>query len=296
VELEAVQAFALVVELGSFSAAARRQGVPPSTVSRQVARLEGDLGVQLLHRTTRRIQLTEAGALLYDRVVPALEALHDAATAAADHHEAAAGLIRITAPEDLGTLFVADLVVEFCARWPDVRVEALLTSRTVDLVAEGVDLALRAGRLADSTLVARLVLRADLQLFASAEYIARRGQPATVQDLTSHDCVVFRPEGGRGQWDLEGPDGRAVVEVGGPVSGDLFSFVHAAVLAGAGIGLAPWFLFRDDLASGRAVRVLPDHAQRGNRAYLVYPSSRHLPHRVALLRDFLVERLTHLES
>jgi DNA-binding transcriptional LysR family regulator len=170
-------------------------------------------------------------------------------------------------------------------------VDALLTGRVVDLVAEGVDFALRAGVIRDSSLVARKLGRPDIALFATPAYLARKGTPKKVAELASHDCVLFRGERGRAKWAMVGPDGEETVEVGGPVGGDDFSFVQRIVLEGVGIGLLPSFLCSDAVAAGALVRLLPKLVGRGAPFHLVYPSARYLPARAAAFRDFVLAAL-----
>jgi DNA-binding transcriptional LysR family regulator len=290
--LNEIAVFARVVELGSFTRAAEQLGVPKSTVSRAVARLEDRLGVRLLQRSTRALRLTEAGAAYHERIAAALRLIEDAEGEASHLQGAPRGTLRITAPYDVGAGVLAAIVARFTARYPEVRVDAVLTGRVVDLIAEGFDLAIRGGRLRDSSLIARNLGTVENRLFAAPAYLEARGQPASPEALRDHACVLFRPQNGTARWRLTGPAGAAEVEVSGPVGADDYSFIRAAVCAGAGIGLLPWFLCADDVAAGRLVRVLPRHEQTGASLYIVYPPTDHLPQRVAVFRDFLVENLT----
>lgn len=282
--------FVRVVERGSFTAAAAVLGVPKSTVSRAVAKLEDDLGVALLRRTTRAVTLTDAGHAYFERVKGAITMLDEAGTLARDAGGEAKGVVRLTAPVDAAALVLAPMLARFNRAHKGISVELLLTSRRVDLVQEGVDLALRAGRLLDSSLVARKFGTASAGLFASKAYLARRGAPKKVTDLAKHDCVAFRPQGDR-EWRLTGPRGEERVEVSCPLVADDLMFVRAAVVEGAGIGLVPSYLFSEDVRRGRVVRVLPAYSLREATLSIVYPASKYMPTRVALLRDFLVEEL-----
>jgi DNA-binding transcriptional LysR family regulator len=204
------------------------------------------------------------------------------------------GPLRITAPNDLGTLLLADVVTRFAQRYPDVQVEMVLTARTVDLVGEGIDLAVRAGVLRDSSLVAKKIADTELRLFASPAYLAKRGTPRSVSDLASHDCVLFRAKNGRARWTLECRAEKTSVEVSGGVSGDDFAFLVQAAAGGAGIGLLPRFTAESELRAGRLQRVLPTHAASSGAIYVVHASSKHVPRKVAAFRDFLVESLRSL--
>lgn len=292
--LNEIAVFARVVELGSFTRAAEQLGVPKSSVSRAVARLEERLGVRLLARSTRTLRLTDAGIAYHQRITAALGLIDDAEHEVAHLQDAPRGLLRITAPYDAGVGFLAEITARFTARHPGVHVETVLTSRTVDLIAEGFDLALRAGQLRDSSLIARKLGAVESRLFAAPAYLEARGTPDTPADLGRHACLLFRGQNGKARWRLDGPAGAVQVEVAGPIGADDLSFVRAAALAGGGIALLPWFLCADDVAAGRLVRVLPAYEQTGAAIYVVHPPGEHLPRRVAVFRDFLIKSLTPL--
>jgi len=288
IDLGLVPAFVEVVRQGSFTKAAAELGLPKSTVSRRVSRLEEELAVQLLLRTTRQLRLTEAGERFYARVAPVVERVEEAARALAEEREEPHGLLRISIPPDFERL--PELVTTFVARYPRVRVEVSAAARFVDLVAEGYDLAIRGGQLRDSSLIARRLSGVEMQLFASHDYVARRGAPASVEALADHDFVVFRPQHGASALTLNGPDGVERVEVTGPVAADDLLFIRGAVLAGAGIGILPRYIFGEDRE--RVVRVLPSHCVAQSAAlHLVYPAARHVPARVRAFRDHVLESL-----
>jgi DNA-binding transcriptional LysR family regulator len=291
IDLNDVATFVRLAEGGGFTAAARALGVPKSTVSRALARLERQLGVRLVHRTSRALALTDAGRAYYERVHDAVAGVEHATADVVDMGTEPRGTIRVTAPIDLGEMLLAEVIAQFLEKYPQVRFEVSLTSRVVDLVAEGFDLAIRASALGDSSLVARKLGHADLGLFASTEYLKRRGKPTTVADLASHDFVRFRAfEQGR-PIVLRGPGGAEHrVELRGPVAADDLLFVHRLISLGEGIGLFPlffaactWQMEREGL-----VRVLPDWTMRGGDIHVVVPSARHEPRRVKLFRDFLL--------
>lgn len=290
-DLERLSVFVAVADTASFSLAAKKLGVPKSTVSRRIARLEQDLGVALLHRTTRHVALTTAGRGLYDRAAPALRALREAAGDLPEQDDEPAGLVRLTAPVDAGTLFLADVLARFVRRHPRVRLDVHLTNRVVDLVGEGFDLALRAshGRMRDSTLVFRRVAMAISRLFAAPAYLANRGTPRSPADLAGHDWVVFRPAP-RGLR-LEGPGEVFPVTPSGPIVCDDFFFLREALVGGAGIAFASELLVAEDVEAGRLVRVLPAWGIPSGTLSLVWPATRHLPRKVAALRDFVLESL-----
>jgi DNA-binding transcriptional LysR family regulator len=294
-DLNRVSAFVRVVQDGSFTAAAKALGLPKSSVSRSIAQLEQDLGIRLLHRTTRQLHLTDAGAAFYERVSRALGDIDEATLAASDTHAELRGAVRITAPVDIGVWALAPLVARFVRKHPQIRVELLLTGRTVDLVAEGVDLAVRAGPLRDSSLIARRIGELQAFAYASPRYLARRGAPQTMKELAQHDCVLFRATNGRATWEFETAEGKKEsVAVTGPLACDDMSFVRKAVMSGAGIGVIPAFLCARAVQSGRLVRVLDDLVLNGAVLHLAYPSARFVPQRVVVLRDFFLRELAKL--
>jgi len=291
-DLNDVALFTRVVERGSFTQAARAAGLPKSSVTRSIARLERELGVRLIQRTTRQRGVTDAGRELYERVRTAVGALEEAADAVRDLGTEPRGVVRVTAPVDVAMVGLAEALVAFHAKHPGIHVELLLASRFVDLVAENIDLAIRAGHLADSSLVARRAGSTRMALFASHAYLEQRGTPRKVTDLASHDCVLFRGRGGKATWPLMCTRGKprfVPIEVTGPVSADDMAFYVRAVTAGLGIGLLPVFL---GIRERTLQRVLADHAFQGTPLHVVLPSSAFVPARVALVRDFLVGFLT----
>lgn len=250
------------------------------------------MGVRLLHRTTRTLRVTEQGADLLQRITPALVTLRDAVREVEASEHAPRGRLRVTTPTDIGISFLAELIGDFSRRYPEVSVDLSLTQRVVDLVAEGFDLAIRAGELRDSSLVVRRLGGTDAQLFAAPGYLERRGAPRALGDLNEHDLVLFRPVHGRTRWVLGSGARELTLDVRGRIGCDDFSFVRAAVVAGAGIGLAPRLICARDEADGRLVRVLPRFTGRLGSLHLVYPSARHIPAKVAVFRDFLLERFS----
>jgi DNA-binding transcriptional LysR family regulator len=291
VDLNRVAAFARVVETGSFTAAASALGVRKSSVSRSVAALEADLGIRLLQRTTRRLSLTEAGHAYYDRARDALAGLDEAREAVSSLGTEPRGLVRFTAPVDLADE-LAPITGQFLREHPRVRVEALLTGRYVDLVKEGFDLAVRAGVLADSSLLARKLGDSDLGLFASPDYLEGRGRPRRVADLAHHDCILYRAGGGKATWRLQGRHGEERVSVQGRVDADELTFVRGMLLAGSGIGFVPVYLFAPLVESGQLERVLPQYAHHGSAIHIVWPSRRFEPAAVSLFRDAIASSLS----
>lgn len=289
IDLNDLAAFIRVADAGSFSRAARAAGVPTSTMSRAVQRLEEALGVGLLQRTTRKVALTREGAFLREQSAGALGALSSATKAVIDLQDQPQGLLRIAAPPDLGHVLFAELLADFSERYPAVHVEVELSARLVDLVGESFDVALRAGSLRDSSLVARKLTELAGFLVASPAYAQRLGLPAAPAELARHECVLFRARDGQATWRLCSKRGAAAVAVHGGISADDFGLVQALALAGAGVAMVPWILCREDLRAGRLVRVLPEWELRGGALFLVTPPGRHVPAKVAVFREMAVE-------
>lgn len=289
-DLNAVETFVQVVDSGSFSAAARHLRVPKSTVSRRIARLEGELDVRLLQRTTRRMRPTPEGQRFYDRVSRAIGDMNVAAADVRDDAEEPRGLVRITAPTDLATTILPPILTALIERYPKLRLDVDSSGRLVDLVAEGFDLAMRAGKLEDSSLIARHLTDAEVWVLASPTTIERHGNPALPADLASLPCVRFRGAGEPVELHLCHHSGRtADVTVDGPLGGGDMAFVRHTALVGGGFAALPSLSVWQDVECGRLVRVLPDWSVRLGRLHLVYPSSRQLPARVRAVRDFVLE-------
>lgn len=285
-DLNLLTLFVEVAKTASFTTAGSRLGLPRSSVSRSIAQLEADLGVQLFNRTTRKVSLSTAGAALYERVGPQLQELRRALGSLPEREEEPSGELLITAPTDIGVTFLPEAIAAFRLRYPAVTIDARLTPRRVDIVAEGFDLALRVSLkpLSDSSLVARKLSELEMALYASPSYLARRGHVRTPDDTQDHDWVYFRSA-------LPPPPFPKMMRRSG-MTGDDLLFVHAALRAGLGIGLLPSFLAREDVASGHLVQLLPRHFVRTGTLYFVYPKGHTVPRKVTAFRNFLLEYLT----
>lgn len=292
VDFSLVPSFVEVVRQGSFTAAAKALDLPKSTVSRHVTRLEASLGVALLVRTTRRSRLTADGERFYARVAPALERIEEAARAVTEQQDEPRGHLRISVPADHEQLPLS--VASFVARYPEITVEVNVTGERVDLVKDGFDLAIRAGRLRDSSLVARRLATPEFQLFAHERYLAERGTPRAIEDLADHEVILFRPQNGVCRLSMIGPDGPREVDVRGHIWTDDLMFVRGAVAAGAGIGLVPGASFGSDHPFVQ--RLLADHCVPSGAVYIVYPGAAHIPAKVRAFRDHLLETLPWNET
>jgi DNA-binding transcriptional LysR family regulator len=291
-EITAIQAFVQVVRANGFSAAGRQLGVPRSTLSRQLQRLEAELGVRLVERTTRSFSLTEVGRAYFERCTRALDALESANEQAREAASRPRGLLRITAPIDIARHLVAPMLSEFRHRYPDVELALETSQRRVDLIAEGYDLALRGGeRLDDSRLVARKLLTHVFALFASPAYLEARGVPDAVAELSEHDLIGFAPQGHALPWKLAGPDGPVELTPSSWLRANDMGFLQAAVEAGAGIGLVDVGIIADALRAGRVRRVLPAYSMHGGALYAIHPSARRVPLKLRVFLRMLAHSL-----
>ena len=290
IDLGLLTSFVAVADGGSFSIAARRLEIPKSSVSRQVARLEKQLNVRLLHRTTRHVALTTAGKALYEKTAPNVAQLTAALGSLPEREETPSGLLRVTAAVDFGTYVLADIVSRFLVRYPEVQVEMHLDNAAVDLVKEGLDVAIRMAPrvMKDSTLTARRLCDLSMALYASADYLARRGTPRTPEDLAQHEFVVFRPVR---ELLLESEGSKVTIEPRGRLRCDEMAFAREAVKNGGGVGQLPTFLAESEVLAGRLVRVLPRWSIATGSVWFVSPTAKQQPRKVSAFRDFLAESL-----
>jgi len=297
-DLNDVAIFVQVVRCGSFAEAARRLGVPPNTLSRRVQQLEAQLGTRLMQRSTRHLTLTSAGQVFLERCSGAVEGLMDAGEELLAVNQEPSGLVRVAAPADFFDFFAMEWLTEFLAAHPKVRVDFVLSDGRADLIADRIDVALRGGILEDSSLFARKVLDAGTDsLVASPAYVARRGVPATLQDLAGHDCLVFGHPSGKATWRVAGPDGaQAEVQVSGRFSGNTAQALRKAALAGLGIALLPSTLTQRDLRAGLLVPVLPEYHRLGHGVHMVYPSRRYLPLAVSAFIDLVISKMGAMQE
>lgn len=293
VDLNALRMFVAVADAASFSAAARRLNLPKWSVSRRLSQLEAAMGVPLLHRTTRRVVLSPAGAALHERVATLIASLEQAALESPDQLGEPTGEVRISAPNYLGSAFLADAVTKFTARYPRVHCDLYLHSQPLDFAVGGFDIALRAApeRMKDSSLIARPACPIYAKLFASPEYLEANGVPRVPDDLSSHRWVAHR---GLPTLQLESKNSSATFRPQGRICCDDIFFVREAVRSGAGIGVIPTFLVAKDLERGRLVTVLPQYHSLSTYIYLIRPGTREVPRRVRVFSDFLLGYLeTH---
>jgi DNA-binding transcriptional LysR family regulator len=289
IKLEDMKLFAGVAALRSFTAAARELGIPKQTLSRRVAALEQALGVRLLHRTTRRLHLSEVGAAYAERCAEVSRMAEEANRSVTEAGEVPKGTLRVTADPVFGEAFLGAVITEFARRWPEVQVEVVLTRRRVDLVEEGFDVAFRVGRVEDAALVATRLGPARVRYCASPRYLARQGAPKTPEDLASHACIVVITEGGPVRWPFQIGNRDRLVPVSGRLRFNSFALAHAAALAGLGIAIFPEFVCAEDVRRKRLAPVLEDCVGEVGAVWLVHPRQRYLSARVRAFVE-LVDR------
>jgi molybdate transport repressor ModE-like protein len=290
-DLNDVALFVQVVRAGSIAAAARRIGMPANSASRRIQQLEQQLGLRLMQRSTRKLTLTDAGATFYARCADQVEALSEAAQELSEDGQVPSGKVRVAATADFFNIFRMELIVEFLAAHPKVRLEFVLSDERADLIEEGIDVAIRAGKVLEPTLVARRVGAGRVTLVASPAYLGARGMPESVQALASHDCVTLPSSSGHTMWRLDGPEGASQTQVSGRFSANTAQAMLEAVLAGLGIGLLPAVITSPHVSTGRLIEVLPDHSVEGIEVYLVYLSRRQLPRAVSAFIEFIVAKM-----
>ena len=290
-QLEDMQMFACVMEQGSFTAAADSLGLSKQLVSRRVAALEERLGVRLLNRSTRRLSATALGQAYLERVQRILQEVAEAEQLIVTQRSSPRGALRLSAPVSFGIQHLSPLLPGFLLRYPEVSVELDLSDRTIDLLAEGFDMAVRIGALADSSLIASPLMPLGMVTCASPAYLAARGVPQTPAELAGHECVLYGHSAAV-EWPFRLAGRLQRVAVKGRYRVNNGELVRDAAIAGLGIARLPTFIVEDALASGKLVAVLDAFQLPGNTAWAVYPQHRQASLLVRLLIDYLREALS----
>jgi LysR family transcriptional regulator for bpeEF and oprC len=286
--LDAMRLFVRLVECGSFSAVGREEGIGQPAVSKQIAALERHLGAQLVLRNSRNVTITEAGLTLYEAARRLIDEFDAVESSVGERQQSPRGLVRVSTAPGHGRLCVTPLLAEFFRRYPQVSVEISVSERPVDLVAEGIDIAIRHGHLLDSSLTARKWSVTELVLVASPGYLAAHGTPAQLSDLDQHSCIVFARGRERYPWRFHrGQHAVSYLPRGSLLTGDA-EHVRAAVLSGLGVAQAPRWLLDDALRAGQAVLLLPAWQPEPLPLNIVYAAGRRVPMRVRVLIDYLL--------
>jgi DNA-binding transcriptional LysR family regulator len=272
-DLNSISVFVKIVEAGSFSGAARLLEMPTTTVSARFAALEKSLGVSLIQRTTRKLFVTEAGRRYFERCASAMRELDAGEIEASASRKNPQGLLRITAPSDISHILLPNIVDTYLRKYPEVRVQLVITNRNVDLIGEGIDLAIRAGAKKDSTLIARHFIELSANIWASPDYLRREGPLKRPEDLSAREFVAF---GAIKSVLLKKGNKTVQVPVAGRIRADDFETVKSLLLLGAGIGWLPDFLAADALNSGRLTPALAGwRTVSAGQAHFVYPSQKY---------------------
>ncbi|UZK71119.1 LysR family transcriptional regulator [Sphingomonas sp. S1-29] len=295
-DLEAWAIFAAVVEQRSFSGAATAIGVSKATVSKAITRLEARLGTSLFHRSSRKLTLTDSGKALAERAQRIVEEGHAAEEAAREAATAPAGLVRVAAPMTFGVRHVAPAIADFLLANPAIQIDLTLSDTRIDIIAAGIDVALRIADLPDSSLRARRLASVRGHIVAAPAYLARAGTPAHPAQLAEHACFTYtnRPNP---TWQFEGPNGEvAAIRPSGPLAADSGDAMLPALRAGLGIARLPDFIVDDDLAAGSLVTILPEWAGQPIGLHLLTPPGARRPARVETLIAFFADRFRNLAA
>jgi len=292
-EIGAIPVFVAVAENQGFAAAARKLGITKSAVSKRMGALEAHLGVQLFHRSTRSISLTEAGETYLEHAVHALGYAQEAEDAVAALQGEPVGHLKLSVPMSFGQLHVAPAIGEFLKMYPSLSVELSMDDRFIDLVDSGMDLAIRAGTLPDSALIAKKLTPIHSVIVASPDYLEQFGIPQTPQDLLEHDCLHYSYSRDPLEWKFLGRDGAVTVRTKGRFQVNNSEALCTTIIDGLGIGRLPTFIAGAHLAAGRLQRVLPDFPMPEQALFAVFPERRHIPTKVRAFVDFFASHVGH---
>ncbi|MBF9002909.1 LysR family transcriptional regulator [Vibrio nitrifigilis] len=282
--------FVAVVECGSFSRAAEKLNLTKSAVSKRINHLEDELGIRLIQRTTRHISLTEAGERYYEHVSKALNFAQQGVDAVAELQGEPKGKLRITAPMSFGVRHVAPFITEFLAQYPHIELDLQLEDRMVDMVAEGYDLAIRIGHLADSNLIAKRLTDCHSVLCASPEYLKNHKVPEQPSDLMAHNCIKYTYFRGGNDWTFLREQQEFKVLPKGNMTVNNSEAIRRTLLSGLGIGQLPTFIVGKDIQAEKLVSIMNHYDLPKHAVYAVYPQRKHLPQKVRLFVDFIAKQ------
>jgi DNA-binding transcriptional LysR family regulator len=282
-----LEIFARVAAAGNMSAAGREMGLSPAVVSKRISHMEERLGARLFQRTTRQLKLTETGQGFFERIRVILQDIEEAEAYVSQVNAKASGTLRVTAPTGFCRMHIAPYLASFLEQHPELNVEMLLTDSIVDIVGEGIDLAIRIAELDDSSLVARRLASCRHVICASPNYLALHGTPKTLNHLTKHNCLSTSHHA---IWRLLGPEGEVSVKVSGNLRSNSSDVINEAVLSGLGIALRPTWNVAEDLKTGRLRVVLPDYRESERVGiHAIYPCRQFVPAKLRVFVDFLAQ-------
>ncbi|WP_434529217.1 LysR family transcriptional regulator [Vibrio sp. K4] len=294
-QLSAMRAFVRVVQTGSFSATGREMNTSQTTISKKVAALEKKIGVKLLARSSRDHALTPAGAKYYQTCVDILGELDEAEAEARSEVASPQGTIRISAPVAFGRILLAPIMAEFFQRYPDIKVDLQLSDQHTDLISDGIDVAIRAKQLEDSTLIARHLFDNPMLVLAAPSYLQQHGEPKTPEDLKQHNCLVYSRMKDINVWSFTKQNQKHAVAVNGNFQSDNGDVLLEVALTGMGIVILPIWMAEHHLKEGRLTQLMNDYTGQNLPFNAVYLQSRYTPLKVRCLIDYLKEKLPNGE-
>ena len=289
--LLSMSVFRRVVETGNFSEVARELELSQPTVSKHVAALENRLNVKLLNRSTRSLSLTDVGKHYYDRCVHILDELHETESTLCNQQSQPTGTLRINTPVTFGELNIVPHLWQFLLEYPDLKIDLIMDDHYVDLVKEGVDMAIRVGPMTDSSLISRKIGDSPRVAVASPDYLAANGEPGTLQDLKAHNCIVYMLLTTLNEWHFTGPHGKETVRVNGRFSVNNPRTIRQAVLAGQGIAITPMWLIHESIEAGEVKVILDQYTPTPLEIHAVYPDRRFVPAKVSCFIDYIRTKL-----
>ncbi|WP_444897155.1 LysR family transcriptional regulator [Microbulbifer sp. SSSA005] len=287
--IAAIPIFVTVAETGGFSPAAKLLGISKSAVSKRVTQLELQLGVKLLHRTTRKLSLTEAGEHFYEHARVAYKSAKDAQDAVMQLQGEPRGRLRINAPMSFGRLHLAPLIPVFMKRYPEISIDMVLDDKVVDLVGEGFDIAIRGGDLPDTSLIARKLAPLKSVLCASPAYLKEFGEPTELEQLSAHNCLIFTYSRDVKEWGFIKDNHLHTIEVKGNYQVNNSEALREALLQGVGIGRLPTFVAGPDIEAGKLIPLFEEYQMPAKSIYAVFPERQFMPAKVRAFIDFAIE-------
>jgi len=288
-----MQLFVRVVEEGSFSAAARFLGRTPSSVSRQISQLEGELSTRLFNRTTRKQSLTEAGEIYFRHAQRIVADIDEARLAVNRLTDTPSGNLHITVVEDFAVAYIAPILPEFLKQYPEVHIRLSISPGNMDLIESGVDVAIRIGHLEDSSLIARKIGTLSSPICASPSYLKKHGTPKHPNDLEAHNCLSYQTKPGIIHWEFKSPKGSLVVPIEGRINVNSVTILRDMALNGAGIVMIPSWMVTEGINDGKLVSLLEDYPRvpSSTPIHAIFAHNRHLAPKVRAFVDFLKDRM-----
>ncbi len=289
--LLSMKVFRRVAETGNFSEVAREMDISQPTVSKHIAALEKHLSVKLLNRSTRQLNLTDVGKQYYDRCIYILDELLETEAMLRNQESVPAGTLRINTPITFGEICVIPHFWRFLEKYPELSIDLIMDDRYVDLVKDGIDVAIRIGPMTDSALIAKKIGNSPRVIIASPDYLSSHDEPSTLEDLSDHNCIVYTLLTTRNEWHFTGPNGKESILVNGRFSVNNPRTICEAVIAGQGIAVAPLWLISNAIKSEKVKVILKDYVPTPLEIHAVFPGRRYVPAKVRCFIDYLSKEL-----